>query len=94
MSAIAERVVDAEAVLEAVQRHLQQRHEQRHADGANLEVVPQGVRHEQDWWYISVRPDKEPARDWEYFEALAEVETEMLTQENILVLMVPAPAGR
>jgi len=41
-----------------------------------------------------VRPDKEPARDWEYFKALAEVETEMLTQENILVLMVPAPAGR
>ncbi len=90
MSATAEPVVDAETVLEAVQRRLQQ----RHPDGANLEVVPQGVRHEQDWWYISVRPDREPARDWEYFEALAEVETEMLTQENILVLMVPAPAGR
>lgn len=90
MNTVLERVVDAKTVLEAVQRRLQQ----HHPDGANLEVVPQGVRHEQDWWYISVRPDKEPARDWEYFEALAEVETEMLTQENILVLMVPTPAGR
>lgn len=90
MSVAAEQTTDTKTVLEAVQRRLQQ----RHPDGANLEVMPQGVRHEQDWWYISVRPDKEPARDWEYFEALAEVETEMLTQKNILVLRVPAPAGR
>lgn len=90
MNTVLEQVVDTKTVLEAVQRRLQH----RHPDGANLEVVSQGVRHEQDWWYISVRPDKEPAKDWEYFEALAEVETEMLTQENILVLMIPAPAGR
>ena len=86
MSVVSEKS-EAEIVMEAVQKRL--RH--RHPDGANLEVLPQGVRREQDWWYIPVRPDKEPARDWEYFEALAEVETEMLTQENILVLMVPAP---
>ena len=90
MSTVLEQVVNTETVLEAVQQRLQH----RHPDGANLEVLPQEIRHEEDWWYISVRPDKEPARDWEYFEALAEVETEMLTQENILMLMVPVPAGR
>ena len=90
MSAVAERVIDAGAVLEAVQRRLQR----RHPDGANLEVMPQGVRHEQDYWHVAVRPDREPERLYEYLKALAEVETEMLTQENILVLMVPTPAGR
>ncbi len=40
----AEKVTDVKTVLEAVQWRLQ-RH---HPDGVNLEVVAQGVRHEQD----------------------------------------------
>ncbi len=88
MNAVAEQTINAQTVVEAVQKRLQD----RHPDGVNLEALPQGVRHEQDWWYVSVRPDKEPAKDWEYFEALAEVEMEMLTQENILVLILPTPA--
>ena len=32
----------------------------KHPGGANLEALPQGVRHEQDWWYVSVRPSVEP----------------------------------
>jgi hypothetical protein len=90
MNAVAEQTINAQTVVEAVQKRLQD----RHPDGVNLEALPQGVRHEQDWWYVSVRPDKEPAKDWEYFEALAEVEMEMLTQENILVLILPTPAGQ
>ncbi len=90
MNAVAEQTINAQTVVEAVQKRLQD----RHPDGVNLEALPQGVRHEQDWWYVSVRPDKEPAKDWEYFEALAEVEMEMLTQENVLVLILPTPAGQ
>ncbi|MDQ2798474.1 MAG: hypothetical protein M3Y13_02390 [Armatimonadota bacterium] len=88
MSAIAEKTVDKQVVVEAVQQRLQV----RHPGGANLTALPQSVRHEQDWWYVNVRPDKEPPKQFEYYEALAEVETEMLTQENIIVLLLPTPA--
>jgi len=90
MNALAERTADKVTVIESVRRRLQS----RHPDGAVLEVLPQGVRQEQDYWLVAVRPDKEPARLYEYCKALAEVETEMLTQENILVVMVQTPAGR
>ena len=54
-----------------------------------MEALTQGVRHEQDWWYVPVRPSLEPPRRYEYYEALADVETNMLTQENIIVLLLP-----
>ncbi len=88
MNAVAERIVDTQFVLEAIGQRLKD----KHPGGANLEVVPQGVRHEQDWWYVSVRPDKEPAKEFEYYEALAEVELEVLKAENIIVLLLPTPA--
>lgn len=39
-----------------------------------------------------MRPEREPARRYEYCKAPAEVEAEMLTQESTLVLMVQTPA--
>lgn len=88
MSAVAEKIVNEQTILKSIQRRLQN----RHPGGATLKALAQGVRHEQDWWYVNVRPDKEPPKRYEYYEALAEVETEMLTQENIIVLLLPTPA--
>lgn len=90
MNTLVERIADKVTVTASVRRRLQD----RHPDGAILEVLPQGVRQEQDCWYVAVRPDKEPPRLYEYCKALAEVEAEMLVQENILVVMVQIPAGR
>lgn len=74
-------------VVEKVSHYLKS----QHPGGADLQALSQGVRHEEDWWYIPVRPSHEPPRRYEYYEALANAETEMLTQENIIVLLLPTP---
>ena len=58
-----------EDVVEIAGRYLKD----KHLGGAMLEALAQGVRHEQDWWYVPVRPSLEPPRQYEYYEALAEL---------------------
>jgi hypothetical protein len=78
--------VDKRSVAEAVRKYL----EDRHPSGLTLEVDEQGVRQEQYWWYVPVRPSQEPPKLFEYYEALAEVEGEIEENENLTVLLVPA----
>jgi hypothetical protein len=77
---------DETAVIAAVKKLL----EDRHPGGVTLEVVPDGVRQDQDWWYVPVRPSAQPARRYEYYETLAEVENELQKSEQVTVLLVPA----
>ena len=72
-------------IVELVGRYLKD----KHPGGADLEALPEGVRHEQDWWYVPVRPSVEPARRYEYYEALADAETDLETKENVTVLLLP-----
>lgn len=76
---------DQRAVIAAVRRLLQS----RHPGGVTLEVVPDGVRQDQDWWYVPVRPSAQPPKRYEYYEALAEVENELQKSEQLTVLLVP-----
>ena len=61
----------------------------KHPGGATLEALTQGVRHEQDWWYVPVRPSFEPPRQYEYYEALADAEGELEDTEHLTVLFLP-----
>jgi hypothetical protein len=74
-------------VVEKVRKYLKD----KHPGGANLEALSQGVRHEQEWWYVPVQPDIRPPRRYEYYEALADVELNMLKQEKVTVLLLPTP---
>ena len=73
-------------IVEIVARYLKD----KHPGGATLEALTQGVRHEQDWWYVPVRPSAEPARRYEYYEALADVEAALEDSEHLTVLLLPA----
>ena len=76
-------------IVEIVGRYLKG----KHPGGATLEALAHGVRHEQDWWYVPVRPSVEPARRYEYYEALADVEAALEDSEHLTVLLMPsAPA--
>lgn len=77
---------DEKTVIEAVRRHIQG----RTPGGAILEVLAEGVRQDHDWWYVSIRPSIQPARRYEYYETLSEVENEVQKSENITVLLIPA----
>lgn len=57
--------------------------------GITLEVLDQGVRHEESWWYVPVRPSQEPAKRYQYYEALADVEGELEEQEKLTVVLIP-----
>lgn len=78
--------IDEKTVIEAVRKHIQG----RTPGGATLEVLTEGVRQDHDWWYVSVRPSIQPARRYEYYETLAEVENELQKSEHLTVLLVPA----
>ncbi len=72
-------------IVEIVARFLKD----KHPGGATLEALTQGVRHEQDWWYVPVRPSFEPPRRYENYEALAQVEGELEDAEQLTVLFLP-----
>ncbi len=78
-------IANEQEVVDAVRRHIKN----VQPGGAVLEVVAQGVRQEQDWWYVSIRPSIQPTRRYEYYEALANVEKELLKSEHLTVLLVP-----
>jgi len=72
-------------IVEIVGRYLKD----KHPGGATLEALAQGVRHEQDWWYVPVRPSFEPPRRYEYYEALADIEGALEDAEHLTVLLLP-----
>jgi hypothetical protein len=72
-------------IVEIVGRYLKD----KYPGGATLEALAQGVRHEQDWWYVPVRPSVEPERRYEYYEALADVENALEESEHLTVLLLP-----
>ena len=78
-------VSDEQAVVEAVRRHIQN----RHPGGITVEVLTDGVRRDQDWWYVPVRPSAKPPQRYEYYETLAAVENELQETEHLTVLLVP-----
>jgi len=63
--------------------------EPRQPKSYHLDVVPQGSRQDDDWWYILVRPDKEGVNAFDYARILAETEQELQDNENVKVLLVP-----
>jgi hypothetical protein len=61
--------------------------------GASLDVGPGPIRRQEEYWYVPVIPSVEPPKTFEYYEALAEVESDLEEREQIQVLLVPTYAG-
>lgn len=81
-------IVDEQAVIDAVRRHIGE----RRPGGATLEIVTPGIRRDQDWWYVPIRPSIRPEKRYEYYETLADIEKEIEKTERITVLLIPAGA--
>ncbi len=80
--------VEMQKTLLSVQNHLKD----HHPGGAILEVIEHKIYNDQGCWYIPIRPSIEPSRTLEYFEALAEVENDVLDDDGITVLLIPVYA--
>jgi hypothetical protein len=63
-----------------------------HPGGITLEADTQRIRKEDYWWEVPVRPDVEPWKLSEYYEALAAVEAALEEREQLKVFLVPSPS--
>jgi hypothetical protein len=82
------REPNGRTVAEKVRHYLQE----RHPEGVTLEVIEAAVRQEEFWWYVPIRPSVEPAKRYQYYEILADVEAELEEHEQLKVLLAPIPA--
>ncbi len=55
--------------------------------GVTLEVVEDDIRRIDGWWRVPVRPSVWPARMYEYYEALAEIEADIQEQRHLDILL-------
>ena len=78
-----------EQAIELVQRHLN-RHQ---PPDYRLQVVESAIRHENDWWYVGVGPDRADVRRYDYYDRLAQVERELDDEENANISLMPPPSG-
>ena len=71
-------------VIEQISRLLQN----QHPGGVDLEVVRGHSQKRGEHWYIPVRPSQTPRSTFEFYDALAEVET-VLAESQVKVWLVP-----
>lgn len=58
-----------------------------------LNVRPQGMRQDGDYWYVVVQPDKEDVRSYDYYGRLADAENDIEENEQLKILLVPVLPG-
>ena len=78
-------MLSAKQLVDMVQRYLEP-HQSR---DYRLNVVADGIRHEDDWWYVVVQPDKGDVRAYDYAARLSEAEQDLQDKEHLNVLLVP-----
>jgi hypothetical protein len=61
----------------------------QHPGGVTIDVVDDLIRQENGSWRVPVRPSAQPPRIFEYYEVLADVETELSENERLNVWLVP-----
>ena len=77
--------LDRRYIAEKFRHHLKN----AHPGGATLEVLEDQIFPGELAWRVNVQPDFEPARRFEYHEALADAEIALADEENLTVLLVP-----
>ncbi len=61
----------------------------RHPSGLTIEVLEDKTIKIDTWWQVPVRPDFWPARTFEYYDTLAEVEERLMEAHDVNILLSP-----
>ena len=72
-----------QSVAEKVRQYIQN----LHPGGVTLEVVEDGIHKVDYWWRVPVRPSAWPAKRYEYYEALADIESDLQEKEHLNILI-------
>ena len=81
-----DRSLTAKRAVELARKYLEPH---QPATGYRLEVIDDGVKHDDDWWYVLVQPDREEIYSYDYYGRLAEAEIDLKDSEHVNVLLVP-----
>ncbi len=76
-------------VIKIVERYLEP-HQPR---DYKLRVLPEGIRQDDDWWYVIVQPTSDRPRSYDYYDALSETEQDIQDNEHENILLVPVMPG-
>jgi hypothetical protein len=63
--------------------------DRRQPKGYRIEVQPDGVLQEDDWYHVVVRSSSD-VRTYDFYDVLAEAEAELQDEKKMNVLLVPA----
>ena len=62
----------------------------RNPGGVTLDVIDEEVVKIDYWWRVPVRPSKQPPHAFEYYDTLAEIESEIQEDKQLNIILVPA----
>jgi hypothetical protein len=57
-----------------------------------LTILEDGINQDNDGWYVPIQPTSEPRKTSPYYEALAEIEGQLLDEDGINILFIPTAA--
>ncbi len=78
---------EVEEIVELVRKYLDPH---QPSDGSyRLNVIPEGIQRDADWYYVLVEPDRDDVRSYDYSARLAEAESDLQEKENKKILLVP-----
>jgi heat shock protein HspQ len=81
--------VTDEVVAARIGAVVQQSLDRRQPRGYRIEVQPEGVLQEDDWYHVVVRSTQD-VRTYDFYDVLAEAEAELQDQQHLNILLVPA----
>lgn len=82
---VAATEMDASAISSVVRRHLEG---ERFAD-LHMTVLEDGLREDDGWWYVPVKPGQPFRRSDLYYAVLGDLEQEIDEEEGLNILLVP-----
>lgn len=89
MSSLPQQNLTQRELLERVSRVL----DQNQPPSYRLEVVPSNVRREDDWWYVTVVPNRGGVQSHDYAERLTAVEETLNHELGLNILLIPTLVG-
>ena len=55
-----------------------------------LEMLEEGIRREDGWWFVPVRPGQKRERGFEYYDLVARIEEELQDEKDLNIALMPA----
>jgi len=79
------RILTPRQVVSLARKYLEPHQPQNY----RLEVAEDGLKKDDDWWYVLVQPSRQDVRSYDYYGRLAEAEIDLKDSEKVNVLLVP-----